>query len=209
MSGSERGRRRPTAATPHGAYALLYSRRRSPPSPRACSRPRSARTPVRATPPSWSQTLDARSWPSDPPRCAHRRSRTESGHPTRRTGHARLPSITSGPQGGWHGVRRYGIYKTRSPGKPVSQYGVLAGLRAKLGYGLFGTKEEPASVPASRATQYPRFILQGARRRRACGTWLSIFHRISPLFDRRVHPRLRPHSSLGFGRTTPDRHGPK
>ena len=28
MSGSERGRRRPTAATPHGAYALLYCKGR-------------------------------------------------------------------------------------------------------------------------------------------------------------------------------------
>ena len=32
---------------------------------------------------------------SDPPRCARRHSRTESGHPARRTGDARLPSVTS------------------------------------------------------------------------------------------------------------------
>ena len=94
-----------------------------------------------------------RELPSGPPRCARRRSAPRVAHRACKTSIRHLLT-----QGGWHGVRRYGIYKTRSPGEPASQYGVLAGLRAKLVYGLFGAKEQPTSVPASRATQYPRFI---------------------------------------------------
>ena len=69
--------------TPTAAKALTYARN--------WANSRSARPPVRAGPPSWSQTPDARPWPSDRPRCARTRSRAASGHPTRRTGDARLP----------------------------------------------------------------------------------------------------------------------
>ena len=60
-----------------------------------------------------------REWTSNP---AHRRYRTSILHLliARR----------------WRGVRRNEIYKTRSPGEPVSQYGVLAGLRVQLYDGL-------------------------------------------------------------------------
>ena len=46
--------------------------------------------------------------------------------------------------------------------EPVSQYGVLAGLRVKLRYGLCRTNAGPTSVPASRATLYPVSFMRGS-----------------------------------------------
>ncbi|MCY4430105.1 MAG: hypothetical protein OXC11_06885, partial [Rhodospirillales bacterium] len=53
-----------------------------------------------------------------------------------------------------------------APGYPVSQYGVLAGLRAKLAHGLFGAKEEPTTAAASCTAQYACFIHARVRLRR-------------------------------------------
>ena len=59
-----------------------------------------------------------------------------TSNPAHRDG-TRLPSVTSCSQRRWRGVRRYEIYRARSPEEsPVSQYGVLAGLRVQLKNGL-------------------------------------------------------------------------
>ena len=80
-----------------------------------------------------------REWTSNP---AHRRYRTSIVHLliARR----------------WRGVRRNEIYKTRLPAEPVSQCGVLAGLRVQLYDGL--SAQGPTDLCAS-VTRYtlPRF----------------------------------------------------
>ena len=128
---------------------------------------------MRAAPPPWPQTPDARS----------------CGLPTRRNAHAgaHAPSVHIEPGApGLQGFRpspsdRKGA-GMKSPGTESTRRAhrasglairALAGLRAKLEYGLSGAKEEPTSVPASHATQYPRPSMVGSG---SAGwrTWLTL-----------------------------------